>query len=257
MSRISSPTLSNVQVLILLSLADELHAWDARGAESMAWRRIGTGLRMALELGLHRAVSSKVVPRPQRHRRQRVWGACVFADRWLSLRLGQPHTINLADADAPPPFPYPDHIDPAQSSTVVPSFQLFCELTRLSEFLGKACNLVCTPSWLERADDVSLLLWQNNFETWLEALPTNWRYDLRCLTEASQVLNALVVTVMFTFYQSLIWPIRPIPSHITFRPPQRRKQDLIRRSQEVIIWAEGSGQFYIDTLSFIPYAVGE
>ena len=90
-----TPSLSSIQVLVLLTMNDELNEIDHGGGDS--WLKLGNAVRMAQTLvskpciansqqltrqALHRKVSLDAVPLAQMNRRARVWGACLCADRW-------------------------------------------------------------------------------------------------------------------------------------------------------------------------------
>lgn len=101
----STRCLGSIQVLMLLSMCDDLLAPDGTQARENQWQNIGTAVRMAFAIvseavsmcasiagdlgdamltqqGLHRHVSASHIQYFQLNRRLRVWGACVSMDRW-------------------------------------------------------------------------------------------------------------------------------------------------------------------------------
>ncbi|KAK8864133.1 hypothetical protein IAR55_001379 [Kwoniella newhampshirensis] len=252
-SKLSS--LPHAQVLLLLSMNMELHSNEGSSAISMTWQRAGVGIRMATELALHRNVSSNVVPIAQLHRRWRVWGGCIITDRWLALRLGQVMSINLDDCDTPLPFTYPDHYADEEHSEGPPCFGFFHELTKLSILLGRILRLTSTPSGLDRADDLNFYRLQRDVDSWYRELPTTWAYSTRIeMPQADPMFNLLSVATEFTFLRAFMWPSRPIPNHISFRPDSSRWPDLVRKSQQAIDWLVTSmGQFYLDIWAITIY----
>lgn len=68
----------NVQSLLILCQCADCHSPYVPNALSALWIRLGTAIRMAQDLGLHRAEAVKT----DIETRRRVWGACVITDRW-------------------------------------------------------------------------------------------------------------------------------------------------------------------------------
>ncbi|WWD18843.1 hypothetical protein CI109_103298 [Kwoniella shandongensis] len=248
-------SLANAQVLLLLSMNLELHAHEGSSAVSLLWQRAGVGLRMATELATHRNVSSSVVPIAQLHRRWRVWGACIITDRWLGLSQGQIMSINLEDCDAPLPFVYPDHFPDEAHSEGPACFSFFHELTKLSILLGRILRLTSTPSGLDRADDLGFYRLQRDLDSWEKGLPTTWAYSSKLdMPQGDPVFALLSVATEFTFLRSFMWPTRPIPTHISFRPDTSRWTNLILKAQQVIDWlATPLGAFHLDIWSITIY----
>ncbi|KAK6907949.1 hypothetical protein I203_101950 [Kwoniella mangroviensis CBS 8507] len=237
----ATSSLSTVQLLLLLSVNDVLANEIGRPG-----RAVYNATRMATEIALHRNVSPTFSAVSHLHRRARVWGACIIADRWCSVRQGQMPSLDLSHADAPLPFSYPDHVvEP--DLTLTPCFMFHLAMTRLAELLGRAYHLTGTPAGLARAEDLKLLLWQRDFEAWVEGLPAQWPYSFRLETpEAASILSLLAVSVLYTFLQPFFWPTAPIPPNLAYRPPAKMMEDLQSRSTAAINWVSGPGQYYLD-----------
>ncbi|WVQ84259.1 hypothetical protein IAT38_006411 [Cryptococcus sp. DSM 104549] len=248
-------TLANAQVLVLLSMNQDLNSYEESTAVSMQWQRVGTGLRMALELALHRDVSSKAIPIAQIHRRWRVWAACVSVDKWMALRSGQAQTINLEDCDAPGAFGYPDHFVDEDHAEGPRCFAPIVELGKLSALLGRILRLTKSPFALDRATDTSFMEWQRDMDVWVQHLPSSWNVSAKLpIQQANSIFNILTVAVEFQYLQPFMFPTRPVPPHITFRPDPERWIDLLIRSEHAIEWMELSeGQFYLDVWSMMAY----
>ena len=67
-----------MQSLLILCQCADCHSPYVPNALSALWIRLGTAIRMAQDLGLHRAEAVKT----DIETRRRVWGACVITDRW-------------------------------------------------------------------------------------------------------------------------------------------------------------------------------
>ncbi|KAL7423535.1 hypothetical protein Q5752_001115 [Cryptotrichosporon argae] len=258
---VASRSLGNIQVLILLSMCDDLNAPDPIGAEETVWQNVGRAIRMALAIGLHRNVAPSHIPYFQLNRRLRVWGACVCADRWQALKLGRGFAIDLADGDAPLPRKYADGIREGEGETTVrsepvfPCFGFLAEFTRLSILLGRVYRLVGTPQGLQAAEDYSLVLLQVDIDAWIAQLPTAWPYSIRlALGQGRALMDLFIVGLEFTLQRCFLWPTGSMPSHITYRPGRERWLELCQRTERAIHWMNTSeGAFYLDVWSFTIY----
>ncbi|WVQ84261.1 hypothetical protein IAT38_006413 [Cryptococcus sp. DSM 104549] len=248
-------TLGHVQTLLLMSMNQDLWAADESTSVSVQWQRTGIGLRMAIELALHRDVQSKSITITQLHRRRRLWAVCVMLDKMYALRAGQPQMINLDDCDAPEAFPYPDHFTDEADAKGPPVFAPIVQLCRLSKLLGRILRLTSSPSGLERTTDVSIIEWQRDVDDWTRALPSTWAASENLpVPQMADIFNGFLISVEFSFLHVFLFPTRPIPPHITFRPDLERWLDLIVRSERVIEWMEtAEGQFYLDVWAMMAY----
>lgn len=95
---VSKCTLSNVRVLLLLSLF--LHNNNERNA---AWNLVGTATRISFALGLHRATMLASL-RPQ-EREVRKWVFCTLYafEQFLASSLGRPSGLQDVDVEVVPP----------------------------------------------------------------------------------------------------------------------------------------------------------
>ena len=81
---LSTATIANVQALLILCMVGDCHSQFVPNALSAMWIRLGTAIRMAQDLGLHRAEAVK----QNIELRRRLWCMCVISDRWCVLLLG-------------------------------------------------------------------------------------------------------------------------------------------------------------------------
>jgi hypothetical protein len=75
---LSTASITNVQALLILCMTGDCHSQFVPHALSSLWIRLGSAIRMAQDLGLHRAESVK----QDIDMRRRLWSACVISDRW-------------------------------------------------------------------------------------------------------------------------------------------------------------------------------
>ncbi|ODO09208.1 hypothetical protein I350_02808 [Cryptococcus amylolentus CBS 6273] len=239
-------SLSNVQMHLLMSVNDGLWKRGPMG------RAVYAATRMATGLALHRSVSRQAIPIAQINRRARIWGACIIADRWMTLRLGQMPSIDLSYADAPFPSHLPDHILDGTNYPLdtIPCFRFHQEMTKLADLLGRAYRLSCSPYGLNRSEGYSHFLWQIDYLEWRAQIPQNWPYSAHIDTpQATPILNLLTVAVLYTFIQPFYWPTQPIPENVTYRPPDAFWDSILTMAGESIEWMCGAGSFYFDIWS--------
>ncbi|KAJ9104680.1 hypothetical protein QFC21_002178 [Naganishia friedmannii] len=80
---LSISSLAHIQVLLLLTMNPETQSPATNHSGSMTFLRIGTAIRMAQDLGLHRCLGEQDIPVAQLARRRRVWAACVIVDKCI------------------------------------------------------------------------------------------------------------------------------------------------------------------------------
>ncbi|WVQ73706.1 hypothetical protein IAR50_003286 [Cryptococcus sp. DSM 104548] len=239
-------SLSNVQIHLLMSVNDGLWKRGPMG------RAVYAATRMATGLALHRGVSRQAIPIAQINRRARIWGACIIADRWMTLRLGQMPSIDLSYADAPFPSHLPDHILDGTNypPDTIPCFRFHQEMTKLADLLGRAYRLSCSPFGLKQSEEYSHFLWQIDYLQWRAQIPHSWPYSANLDTpQATPILNLLTVAVLYTFIQPFYWPTQPIPENVTYRPPDVFWDNIVAMAGESVEWMCGAGTFYLDIWS--------
>ncbi|KAG6335854.1 hypothetical protein ID866_3244 [Astraeus odoratus] len=157
---LSTASIANVQSLLILSMVADSHSQNVPDALSALWIRLGTAIRMAQDLGLHRAESVK----QNIELRRRLWSACVICDRWASLTYGHPYMIDVQDCDARLP------------SSGDPDDLYMDELVRLSVILGRVLKTIYSPSGLTLTTDEMLYALQGDLEAWKDNLPESLKY---------------------------------------------------------------------------------
>ncbi|KAG5645591.1 hypothetical protein DXG03_005729 [Asterophora parasitica] len=157
---LSTATIVNVQALLILCMTADCHSQFVPNALSGLWIRLGTAIRMAQDLGLHRAESVK----QNIELRRRLWGACVISDRWTSLTYGHPYMIDVQDCDARLP-----------SSGDLNDLYMD-ELVRLSVILGKVLKTIYSPSGLTFTTDEILYALLADIENWKAGLPEHLKF---------------------------------------------------------------------------------
>ncbi|TYJ58425.1 hypothetical protein B9479_000971 [Cryptococcus floricola] len=252
---VSQSTIASSQVLVLMGMNHDLHGYEESRAASAMWQRTGTAIRMATELAVHRKSTKKVIPIAQIHRRARLWGGCVIADKWTALRFGQVQNINLEDCDCPLPFQWPDHYHDEAHAEGPACFAPLYHLTKLSIILGQVLRITSSPQGLARTTDCAILQSLTDLDTWSKDLPTSWAVSERTrLPQAGDFFNLMYCAVEFTLLRPFLFPTRPIPAHITYRPSSLLLLNLIDRSETALDWlSTAEGELYLDVWGITVY----
>lgn len=140
----SRSKMSLVQAAVLMTL----YLDDDGGDDATQWFTLGTAIRMAQDLGLHRSCSHwKMLPPCEIETRHRVFYACYILDRWLSARGGRPLTILDRDFDTSLPSVYEEG---------EPVYRGFVVMARLSEILGRLLKALYAPKAKHANNNASL-----------------------------------------------------------------------------------------------------
>ncbi|CEP12208.1 hypothetical protein [Parasitella parasitica] len=123
------PKIETIQVLLLN--ASNAEKW---GLESTDWITTSIAVKMAQDLGLHRANTQlEGIPKKVMEAKKRLWWSAYIIDRWVCASLGRPLTISDADCDVE----YPDVQDK--------KYSVFIHLVKLSCILGDVLRALCSP----------------------------------------------------------------------------------------------------------------
>ncbi|KAI8981598.1 fungal-specific transcription factor domain-containing protein [Mycotypha africana] len=170
------PTMEAIQVLLLQAANT-----DKWGSQSSDWIATSIAVKMAQDLGLHRANTQQSgITIRETESRRRIWWCAYIIDRWVCASLGRPLTISDADCDVD----YPD----AEGRKYV-SFEY---LAKLSCILGDALRGLCTPRarlMSEKGvglENISRKLEQMLLE-WKKILPTDLKLTDEELSQISRM----------------------------------------------------------------------
>ncbi|GAA5801806.1 hypothetical protein HPULCUR_007260 [Helicostylum pulchrum] len=123
------PKIETIQVLLLN--AANAAKW---GLESTDWIATSIAVKMAQDLGLHRAnTQHEGIPKKDTEAKKRLWWSAYVIDRVVCASLGRPLTISDADCDVE----YPD----AEDTT----YAQFTHLVKLTCILGDILRALCSP----------------------------------------------------------------------------------------------------------------
>ncbi|KAH6895051.1 fungal-specific transcription factor domain-containing protein [Coprinopsis sp. MPI-PUGE-AT-0042] len=235
---LSDAKLVNVQALLILSMSGDCHSQFVPTALSSLWIRLGTAIRMAQDLGLHRAesVSHDI------EQRRRLWAACLILDRWSSIAYGHPYMIDVLDCDARLP-----------SSGDLHDLYLD-ELVRLSIILGRVQKTIYTPSGLNFTTDEMLHDLLTDIQRWKDGLPEHLRFKgrIRISTQVS-LLHILYSCVCMMFWRVFMRISYTVPAQLKFSLTVEQWSELVKLTAECIDWLDAHERLY-DVWLIVAYA---
>ncbi|TFK30156.1 hypothetical protein FA15DRAFT_200823 [Coprinopsis marcescibilis] len=234
---LSDAKVVNVQALLILSMCGDCHSQFVPTALSSLWIRLGTAIRMAQDLGLHRAEAGKT----DIEQRRRIWAACLVSDRWASLAYGQPCMIDVLDCDARLP-----------SSNNTSDLYLD-ELGRLSIILGRLQKAIYTPSGLNSTTDDILYELLADLQRWKEGLPEHLRFNGPDSTQHAGLLHLLYACLSMMFWRVFMRISYTVPAHLKFSLTVEQWTELVNMTGECIDWLDKHERVY-DVWLLVAYA---
>ncbi|KAI6005881.1 fungal-specific transcription factor domain-containing protein [Pisolithus albus] len=234
---LSTASIANVQALLILSMVGDSHSQYVPNALSALWIRLGTAIRMAQDLGLHRAESVK----QNIELRRRLWAACVICDRWTSLTYGHPYMIDVQDCDAC----LPSSGDPNDSYMV--------ELARLSIILGRVLKAIYSPSGLRCTNDEMLYDLLADLNSWKARLPESLKYQGPETPWNAGLLHLLYSCVCMIFWRVFMRISYTCPEHLKFGLTVETWTALVKLAGESIDWLDTHERVY-DVWLLVAYA---
>ncbi|KAI0780657.1 fungal-specific transcription factor domain-containing protein [Trametes elegans] len=225
---LSTASIVNMQSLLILAMVGDCHSQYVPHALSALWVRLGCAIRMAQDLGLHRAESVK----QNIALRRRLWGVCVISDRWISLTFGHPCMIDIRDCDARLP------------SSGDPNDGYLDELVRLSVILGRVQKTIYTPAGLNMTSDEELQKLLSDIEAWKDNLPADLQFR-----GPETPRNAGLLFLFYTCVNMIFWRVfmrisYSCPAHLKFSLTVEKWTGLVQMSGDAIDWLDAHETMY-------------
>lgn len=258
---LSNSNINNVKSLLIMSLHSDIHGTTAVQAGSRHWNRVGSAVRMAQDLGLHRDASKRDDVDDDAfflEQKRRIWGCCVTADRCVSISLGHPLAIDLTDCDVrlPSPFEilrYPNDL-PAVPGSERP-FAFNTEMLKLSILFGRVMKTIYSPTGLVKTTDEEIVGLLSDIDRWKDNLPAALQFRGAKESPApAGILHVSYSCLMHLFFRVFMRISYNCPQHLTFSLTIERMTTLIKISRESIAWVD-LNDFYLDTLQFVSYGL--
>ncbi|OCF44565.1 hypothetical protein I317_01638 [Kwoniella heveanensis CBS 569] len=223
-------TLPQIQAMLISGMSHELHGDTNMEGGSNCWLRIGSAIRQAQDIGLHRLDS--------RH-----WLPDMYGGAY-----GQPLTINLLDCEDP--LANPDLLHTPDLSHTFQS-----ELYHVSCLLGNIMQSIYRPRGLERCTDQSLEALLDAIDHRISVIDNTSAFLRDPSSLQAGLLNLTISCTEVIFFRSFVKMNRKLPAHITFRPTPARWLTAVRRARTAIAWMERHGAVLLDCWLLVKYAI--
>ncbi|KAG8763417.1 hypothetical protein FRC11_004028 [Ceratobasidium sp. 423] len=221
---LSVSSVANVQALLILSMNGDCHSVSVPNATSAAWLRAGAAIRMAQDLGMHRAEAVQT----DLELRRRLWSACVIVDSWYAASYGHPLTINVLDCDVRLP-----RADEAEGHKM----EFMGELVKLSILLGRVLKSIYSPTGLLHARDSILETLLADLDLWRHQLPQQFVFTNAATTNIhAGLLHLYYACVCMMFWRVFMRISYSCPAHLKFSLTVERMTDMVNMSRDVIDW---------------------
>ncbi|KAI0695709.1 fungal-specific transcription factor domain-containing protein [Cytidiella melzeri] len=233
---LSTASIVNMQSLLVLSMVGDCHSSFAPSALSTLWVRLGSAIRMAQDLGLHRAEAVK----QNIELRRRLWSICVILDRWVSVTFGHPFMIDVGDCDARLPSSGDErdmYID---------------QLVRLSVIVGKVMKNIYTPAGLNVTNDVKLQGILDELDNWKAKLPPELQFRGPETPISAGILYLLYCCVNMLFWRVFMRISYTCPEHIKFALTVTKWTELVQLTGHAIDWLDANERAY-DVWMLVSY----
>ncbi|CAA7271448.1 unnamed protein product [Cyclocybe aegerita] len=225
---LSTASIVNVQALLILCMTGDGHSQFVPNALSALWIRLGAAIRMAQDLGLHRAESVK----QNIELRRRLWGACLISDRWTSIAYGHPYMIDVQDCDTRLP------------SSGDPTDLYMDELVRLSILLGRVQKTIYSPSGLTFTTDDMLEDLLSDMKRWKEGLPDHLQFVGPETSRTAGLLHLLYGCVCMMFWRVFMRISYSCPAHLKFSLTVEQWTELVQMTSDTIDWLDTHERVY-------------
>ncbi|KNG89755.1 C6 transcription factor [Aspergillus nomiae NRRL 13137] len=194
-----------------------------------AFLYIGLALRMAISLGLHQEVSDPAISEEDRNRRRRAWWSVYSLDRLLSVKSGNPITIQDEDIGTTWPIP-------AEASPAVPwPSVVLTYYTQLSRILGRIGEEIYRKKPRSGSNLLaSVQSITNDLSEWLRRIPDRLRIDFSALDTH---INRELVSIFLHFYSCVNMTARPLVFYVI-----QRRLDAEARGSATEDWKDGLSQ---------------
>ncbi|WVQ94993.1 hypothetical protein IAU59_002085 [Kwoniella sp. CBS 9459] len=223
-------TLPQIQAMLISGMSHELHGDTNMEGGSNCWLRIGSAIRQAQDIGLHRLDS--------RH-----WLPDMYGGAY-----GQPLAINLLDCEDP--LANPDLLQTPDLSHVFQS-----ELYHVSCLLGNIMQTIYRPRGLERCTDQSLEILLGAIDNRIAIIDNTSAFLRDPSSLQAGLLNLTISCTEVIFFRSFVKMNRKLPTHISFRPTPARWLTAVRRARTAILWMERHGAVLLDCWLLVKYAI--
>ncbi|WVR09699.1 hypothetical protein IAU60_006775 [Kwoniella sp. DSM 27419] len=222
-------TFPQIQAMLVSGMSHELHGDTNMEGGSNCWLRIGSAIRQAQDIGLHRLDA--------RHWLPEMYGGAY----------GQPLTINLLDCEDPLA-----NADLLQTPDLSHAFQ--AELFHVSCLLGDIMQTIYRPRALEKCTDQLLESILVAIDRRIAIIDSTSAFLRDPSSLQAGLLNLTISCTEIIFFRSFVKMNRKLPRHLSFRPTAARWTAAVRRARTAIAWMEIHGDVLLDCWLLVKYA---
>nr|XP_031857961.1 uncharacterized protein CI109_006673 [Kwoniella shandongensis]KAA5525033.1 hypothetical protein CI109_006673 [Kwoniella shandongensis] len=234
----SVSTLLHIQIMLISGMSHEIHGDTNMEGGSSCWLRVGSAIRQAQDIGLHRL--------DERHwsaeayaDRARIWIGCVIMDRWYAGAFGLPFSIHLGDCEDP-------SANQSLLQTPDDSHGFQAQLYQLSAGNRQA---------LQQCTDRELVNLQTDIDNFVDSVPEEFSFVGMTTSTQGGILALTIACTETIFYRPFVKLNRNLPQHITFQPTPTRWFQVVMRSRLAISWMSKHGDVPLDCWLLVKYAM--
>jgi hypothetical protein len=198
---VASSSMTSVQACVLQGTF--LLSTNAR---DVSYNVLGLALRMAVNMGMHRSVSTESLHPHVRELRNRLWWSVYIAERLFSVEMGRPLAIDDSEIDVPFPVDIPELNTNGRGN-----FDSQIAMAKLCQIMGKIVKEVYSNSssaLAKRGKEIHARSFQQlkiELDMWKSALPEALKLSSTC--------SRAVAHIHLTYEQAIILLTRTCLNH--------------------------------------------
>ncbi|KZT57005.1 hypothetical protein CALCODRAFT_496655 [Calocera cornea HHB12733] len=225
---LSVSNVPNVQGLLIMQLCFDTHATYMTQPSTANYLRTGSAIRMAQDMGMHRAESGAI--KHYLNRRRRVWACALIVDRWMAAAMGHPYMIDRLDCDVRLPTE-----EPIEEGKERPLAYLG-QMVQLSLILGDVLKTIYGPTGIDKAKDEELEGIVRRLDEWKENCPEDMQFSVDTKSIHAGILHIMHTCISIIFWRVFMRITYRCPVHIKFSLTVERWTSLVRASKDAVAW---------------------
>ncbi|KZO95801.1 hypothetical protein CALVIDRAFT_537784 [Calocera viscosa TUFC12733] len=233
---LSVSNVPNVQGLLIMQLCFDTHATYMTQPSTANYLRTGSAIRMAQDMGMHRAESGAI--KHYLNRRRRVWACALIVDRWMAAAMGHPYMIDRLDCDVRLPTE-----EPIEEGKERPLAYLG-QMVQLSLILGDVLKTIYGPTGIDKANDEELESIVKRLDDWKQNCPEDMQFSVDTTSIHAGILHMMHTCISIIFWRVFMRITYRCPVHIKFSLTVERWTSLVRASKDAVAWfCENTGTY--------------
>ncbi|KAK4685961.1 hypothetical protein P7C73_g4178, partial [Tremellales sp. Uapishka_1] len=230
----SDPSVQNIQILLVISLVDELAIQAGAAAPiNVARTRLTAAIRMAQDLAMDIADPSSRLGAEK----SRIWKCATVLDHWKAAQTGMRPIIS--------------HLDIKDSYS---EDDFFKRLVSLTDILSKVIKTIYGTRGITSTTNADIEGVKASIKDWRESLPSSLTFQGRWSSLQAGLLHMLYVVVVFLLHRPFMRFSFIVPAHLDLSLDVVVWEDLSTSSKSAIEWAVDQGDL-ADLLFVGPYAL--